>query len=281
MAELFKMKLLDVNKNQILPETSADQVTMAGGGNVEAKIKSLESAFAAGTRLLGTVGSGGTVETLPADSYQLGDMYVVKTAGTYASQVCEPGDLILCIKAYAEEGAADTDWTVILPETSADQVKTADGSNVETKLASLQTAVSGKVPCYVVNDIAARDGLESPKQGDLCWVKDATADATVSTGAAQYIYDGSAWVKIAEAESMDLVINWADIQGKEAVEAAMGKAHEHANADLLNGISASGDTMTVNGKTYYSGRMVAIIENGAEIPADMNPNGIVFEKAAV
>ena len=57
MAELFKMKLLDVNKNQILPETSADQVTMAGGGNVEAKIKSLESAFAAGTRLLGTVGT--------------------------------------------------------------------------------------------------------------------------------------------------------------------------------------------------------------------------------
>ena len=113
MAELFKMKLLDVNKNQILPETSADQVTMAGGGNVEAKIKSLESAFAAGTRLLGTVGTEGTVETLPADSYQLGDMYVVKTAGTYASQVCEPGDLILCVKAYAEEGAADTDWTVI------------------------------------------------------------------------------------------------------------------------------------------------------------------------
>ena len=90
-----------------------------------------------------------------------------------------------------------------------------------------------------------------------------------------------AWVKIAEAESMDLVVNWADIQGKEAVETAMAKAHEHANADLLNGISASGDTMTVNGKTYYSGRMVAIIENGAEIPADMNPNGIVFEKAAV
>lgn len=173
----------------------------------------------------------------------------------------------------------DAQKNPILPETTAEQVKTADGSNVETKLASLQTAVSGKVPCYVVNDIAARDGLESPKQGDLCWVKDATADETVSTGAAQYIYDGSAWVKIAEAESMDMIVNWADIQGKEAVETAMAKAHEHANSDLLNGISASGDTMTVNGKTYYSGRMVAIIENGAEIPADMNPNGIVFEKA--
>ena len=175
----------------------------------------------------------------------------------------------------------DAQKNPILPETTAEQVKTNDGSNVETKLASLQTAISGKVPCYVVNDIAARDGLESPKQGDLCWVKDASADESVNSGAAQYIYDGSAWVKIAEAESLDFVVNWADIPGKEAVETAMAKAHEHANADVLNGISATGDTAIINGKTYYSGRMVAIIENGGQIPADMNPNGIVFEKAAV
>ena len=173
----------------------------------------------------------------------------------------------------------DASGNLIHPETDATQVKTTDGSNVETKLKTLESAVSGKVPCHIVEDIPARDGLESPKQGDLCWVKDASADESVNSGAAQYIYDGSAWVKIAEAESMDLVVNWADIQGKEAVETAMSKAHDHANAEILNGISASGDTMTVNGKTYYSGRMVAIIENGAEIPADMNPNGIVFEKA--
>lgn len=173
----------------------------------------------------------------------------------------------------------DAQKNPILPETSADQVKMADGGNVETKIKTLESTLSGKVPCHIVEDIAARDALEGPKQGELCWVKDASADETVTAGAAQYIYDGSAWVKIAEAESMDLVVKWADIQGKEAVETAMAKAHEHANSDLLNGISASGDTMTVNGKTYYSGRMVAIIENGAEIPADMNPNGIVFEKA--
>lgn len=151
MAELFKMKLLDVNKNQILPETSADQVTMAGGGNVEAKIKSLESAFASGINLRGTVGSGGTVETLPADSYKLGDMYVVLTDGTYASQVCEPGDLILCVKAYAEEGAADTDWTVIQnnvvravkgPESSTDgNLMAFDGvSGTVAKDSTLKTA---------------------------------------------------------------------------------------------------------------------------------------------
>ena len=175
----------------------------------------------------------------------------------------------------------DAQKNPILPETSADQVKTTDGSNVETKLKTLESAVSGKVPCHIVEDIPARDGLESPKQGDLCWVKDASADESVNSGAAQYIYDGSAWVKIAEAESMDLVVNWADIQGKEAVETAMSKAHDHANAEILDGISADGNTVTINGKKFYAGRPVAIIENGGEIPADMAEGGIVFEKAAV
>ena len=217
MAELFKMKLLDVNKNQILPETSADQVTMAGGGNVEAKIKSLESAFAAGTRLLGTVGTEGTVETLPADSYQLGDMYVVKTAGTYASQVCEPGDLILCVKAYAEEGAADTDWTVIQN-----------------------------------NVVRAVKGPESSTDGNLM------------------AFDG-----VSGTVAKDSTLKTADVSD------AVAKKHEHANSTLLDGISADGNTVTINGKKFYAGRPVAIIENGGEIPADMAEGGIVFEKAAV
>ena len=37
---------------------------------------------------------------------------------------------------------------------------------------------------------------------------------------------------------------------------------------------------TINGKTFYAGRQVAIIEAGGEIPADMNSAGIVFEKMA-
>lgn len=217
MAEIFKTKILDADKNVIHSETSADIVLLNGGGNVEDKIKSLESAFASGINLRGTVGSGGTVETLPADSYKLGDMYVVLTDGTYASQVCEPGDLILCVKAYAEEGAADTDWTVIQN-----------------------------------NVVRAVKGPESATDGNLM------------------AFDGASGT-VAKDSSLKM----ADVSD------AVAKKHEHANADILNGISASGDTMTVNGKTYYSGRMVAIIENGGEIPADMNPNGIVFEKAAV
>ena len=217
MAEIIKTKILDADKNVIHSETSADIVMLNGGGNVEDKIKSLESAFASGINLRGTVGSGGTVETLPADSYKLGDMYVVLTDGTYASQVCEPGDLILCVKAYAEEGAADTDWTVVQN-----------------------------------NVVRAVKGPESATDGNLM------------------AFDG-----VSGTVAKDSTLKTADVSD------AVAKKHEHANSPLLDGISADGNTVTINGKKFYAGRPVAIIENGGEIPADMAEGGIVFEKAAV
>ncbi|WP_337428451.1 hypothetical protein [Desulfovibrio sp.] len=217
MAEIIKTKILDADKNVIHSETSADIVMLNGGGNVEDKIKSLESAFASGINLRGTVGSGGTVETLPADSYKLGDMYVVLTDGTYASQVCEPGDLILCVKAYAEEGAADTDWTVVQN-----------------------------------NVVRAVKGPESATDGNLM------------------AFDG-----VSGTVAKDSTLKTADVSD------AVAKKHEHANSTLLDGISADGNTVTINGKKFYAGRPVAIIENGGEIPADMAEGGIVFEKAAV
>ena len=217
MAEIIKTKILDADKNVIHSETSASIVVLDGGGNVEDKIKSLENAFASGINLRGTVGSGGTVETLPADSYTLGDMYVVLTDGTYASQVCEPGDLILCVKAYAEEGAADTDWTVIQN-----------------------------------NVVRAVKGPESATDGNLM------------------AFDG-----VSGTVAKDSTLKTADVSD------AVAKKHEHANSTLLDGISADGNTVTINGKKFYAGRPVAIIENGGEIPADMAEGGIVFEKAAV
>ena len=57
----------------------------------------------------GTIGSGGTVQTLPA-THAAGDTYRVVTAGTYAGQNCEIGDLIICITGGTVD--ADGDWTV-------------------------------------------------------------------------------------------------------------------------------------------------------------------------
>lgn len=216
MAESIKVKLLDAQKNAVLPETTADQVKTADGGNVEAKLAALEATFASGIRQKGTVGTGGTVETLPADSYTQGDMYIVKTGGTYAGQVCEPGDLILCVKTHDPEGAADTDWTVIQN-----------------------------------NVVRAVKGPESAADGNLL-----AFDGTSGTVA------------------KDSGIKLTD------VSAAVAQKHSHDNAVLLASISADGETATINGKTFYAGLQVAVIEAGGEIPAGMSPTGIVFEKVA-
>lgn len=290
----------------------------------------------------------------------------------------------------------DAQGNSLFPKTSSDIVVHGE-STVSAVLDTLQNAIADKTPCSVVATIAERDAL-TPLKGDLCWVEDATGDSTVSTGAAKYLYNGTAWVKVSEAESMDLVFDWANIQNKPssvvadiddavskkhshanaaeldklvngdeinaagdfvadltvtaadlndaagkahehtntvaeidaavdsvqekasgwddaaskahehsnkaeldaitatgaqinaaaafvealeadaaAVDGAVDNAHTHANKELLDGISASGETVTINGKTFYAQQDVAFIASGAEIPATLSSNGIVFE----
>ena len=58
----------------------------------------------------GTLGTGGTVTALPS-TYSTGWTYRVITAGTYAGQKCEVGDLIIAI-ADATGSGTNADWTV-------------------------------------------------------------------------------------------------------------------------------------------------------------------------
>lgn len=169
-------------------------------------------------------------------------------------------------------------------ETTAAQVKTADGSDVETKLSSLSSAISGKTKTYVVDDITARDAIQSPAVGDQCWVKDATADPTVSSGAAKYIYESaeSKWVKTAEAESMDVVVSWADIQDKPTstvaqIDAAVSKAHEHANLEDLNKLSVSNGQVAVDGVVLKYVTVVPSVPESA--PADLADGGLLIVNA--
>nr|WP_092074933.1 hypothetical protein [Dendrosporobacter quercicolus]NSL49558.1 hypothetical protein [Dendrosporobacter quercicolus DSM 1736]SDN22673.1 hypothetical protein SAMN04488502_11513 [Dendrosporobacter quercicolus] len=65
----------------------------------------------------------------------------------------------------------------------------------------------------VVPDIAARDALE-PYDGLRVRVLDATGDPTVAEGWAEYVWDeaATAWIKLAEKESLDIVLDWDNIQ---------------------------------------------------------------------
>lgn len=108
------------------------------------------------------------------------------------------------------------------------------------------SGLAGEMP--IVADITARNALTLTKNTQVL-VLDATGDSTVAAGAATYLYRVSttSWIKLSEAESMDLVLQWANIQGRPtstptAIDAAVTNSHAHANKTQLDkiGENASG-----------------------------------------
>lgn len=76
----------------------------SGGGSTPAK----GALIFKGT--LGISDDGATVLALP-DAHEEGWTYLVVTAGTYAGQLCEEGDFVICVSS--GEAASDLDWTVV------------------------------------------------------------------------------------------------------------------------------------------------------------------------
>ena len=112
--------------------------------------------------------------------------------------------------------------------------------------ADIQALVAAEVAAVtelaVVADIAARDALALTATRYV-YVKNATADTSVASGGATYLYDTAttSWVKISEAESMDVVTTWASITGKPTssvtdIDAAVTAKHSHSNKTELDAI---------------------------------------------
>lgn len=87
----------------------------------------------------GTLGTSGTVTALPA-SHKPGDTYRVITAGTYAGQPCEVGDLVICITKGTS--ANDAHWTVA--QNNLDGAVTGPSSATDAHVAVFNGA-TGKV----------------------------------------------------------------------------------------------------------------------------------------
>jgi hypothetical protein len=130
--------------------------------------------------------------------------------------------------------------------------------------AEIQTLITNAIAANneieIVADIAARNAL-SPTTTKYVYVIDATADTTVSAGGATYLYNPStsAWIKISEAESLDVVLQWENLQGKPTstpaqIDSAVTNSHTHANKTQLDkiGEDANGD-LTYNGNLPHTG----------------------------
>lgn len=127
-----------------------------------------------------------------------------------------------------------------------------------------QIAGTGSQEVILAADIAARD-LLTLTTNTTVYVVDASGDATVNSGGAFYFWDnaGTQWYKLAEFESMDVTLEWANIQNKptssaSAIDAAVTNSHTHGNKPVLDAITDAG-----SGQVITAGERTAIGANSA------------------
>lgn len=92
-------------------------------------------------RFKGTIGTGGTITSLPTSGVKIGDTYRVITAGTYAGEKCEVGDLIIAT-------ATTPTWTV-----------------AQTNIDGAITSISGTAPISVTGSGSSRTVAISAASG--------------------------------------------------------------------------------------------------------------------
>lgn len=174
-------------------------------------------------------------------------------------------------------------------ETTARQVRTADGLDVETRLNTIERAVAGNSTVRFAETIEERDSLTGLIPGDMVVVHDATADETVDAGGARYIYlpDGAGFRKVSEDESMDVVCDWSHVENRPTssvtdIDLAVARQHTHSNIETLSHLSDDGaDNLLYKGKRINDGKVwICRVASLADIPTNLADNGLVFLTAA-
>jgi len=141
-------------------------------------------------------------------------------------------------------------------------------------------------------NIAAMLASTDVPAGQLVWVTDASGDTTVTSGWAVYrkkVGTGidytslTGWQKVAEAESLDVVVSWDNIQGKPSstpaeIDQAVADDHTHSNKAALDDL-ADATTGTAPSQVIgltYKGRALAFddqvttftfVASGQSVPA--------------
>lgn len=302
----------------LAPNTLADAVAMndvnGGASTVEAEIVALRQAVEAvvgkGQHFRGVVNS---TSGLPTVNYKAGWLYSVQEAGTYAGNVCEVGDLIICIKDYASGSAANSDWAVLQanldgavtgPAASvAAHVVVFDGTSGK-RIKDSGFTIAASVPANAkFTDTTynaatdAADGLltaslhkklvgieEGADKTDTANVKAAGAFMT-ATNTADDIADGTTKVVMTAAERTKLtgIATGAEVNQNAFAKVKVGTTTLTATAkqDTLEIEAGEGVTITASGKkvtikeTYVDSCVVSSLDN---VPANLRNGGLVILK---
>ena len=129
---------------------SATKATQDASGNVitdtYATKAELNSILASNDAMIfkGTLGTNGTITTVPTNNYQSGWTYRIITAGTYAGIKCEVGDLLIAITDGPTSGTTVTNahWTVA--QTNIDGAVTTTQASSTSGAFAIFAGTSGK-----------------------------------------------------------------------------------------------------------------------------------------
>jgi hypothetical protein len=114
--------------------------------------------------------------------------------------------------------------------------------------------LAGLSSLEVVDNIASRDAL-TLTSNKMVLVIDATGDTSVVSGSAMYAWQQSstAFVKVSEYESMDVIVSWGSISGRPtsspaSIDLAVTNSHTHTNKTSLDKVGQD-----VEGDITYDG----------------------------
>lgn len=131
-------------------------------------------------------------------------------------------------KAQVGLGNCDNTSDANKPISAATQTALDSKADLVNGLVPLSQLPSQVKEMRVVDNIAARDAIDDKFSNLRVYVKDATADSTVKSGGADYLYDGTNWIKTGEVESLDLVLSWDNISGQPSDYTPSAHATTHA-----------------------------------------------------
>ena len=227
--------------------------------NTEYVNTAISNAIAASDAMIfkGTLGTGGSITTLPT-TYKTGWTYRVISAGTYAGQQCEIGDLVIALIDRSGNGNANSDWTVAqtningaITSLSGSNPIQVTGSGSSRTIQHMSSGVNaGTYRSVTVNNMGHVIDASNP----VTDIAEGGTNNTSFTNNTVIIYDGS---KLASSKITTTKLNFlsnvtSDIQTQLNGKAASSHTHNYAGSSSAGGPAnsvASSMVVKLNGGT--------------------------------
>ena len=225
----------------------------------------------------GTIGSSGaTVTALPA-THAVGDVYVVKVAGTYAGKAVEVGDYIICNTAGTT--ASDAHWDVVNGENQVENKGVTLAWNTESTIATVDgTDIKVTLPANpntnIITSVAGNTGAVTAAQIATALTNagykltDNNTWTAASTSAAGYV-PAATKGKFLHSNSSTGALEWVDDNNT----TYSSKAAASGGTDVS--LVTTGEKYTWNSKTSNTGTVTKVTAGTGLTGGDITTTGTI------